>query len=66
MDLDGFEVNPADMLKKRMSTSSNNLERSEVLASTDKPMELKFQKTKELLEVSFHYGYWNPSSIPQH
>ena len=66
MDLDGFEVDPADILKKRMSISSNNLERSEVLASTDKPMELKFHKTKELLEVSFHDGYWNPSSIPQH
>lgn len=66
MDLDGFEVDPADILKKHMSTSSNNLERSEVLASTDKPMELKFHKKKELLEVSFHYGYWNPSSIPQH
>ena len=38
MDLDGFEVDPADILKKGMSTSSNNLERCEVLASTDKPM----------------------------
>ena len=44
MDLDGFEVDPADILKKRTSTSSNNFERCEVLASTDKPMELKFLK----------------------
>ena len=36
-----------------MSTSSNNLERSEVLASTDKPMELKFHKKKRITGSQF-------------
>lgn len=39
MYLDGFEVDPADILKRRVSAWNNNVERCEVLASTDKPME---------------------------
>ena len=63
MDLDGFEVDPADILKKRMSTSSNNLERCEVLASTDKPMELKFHKKKEFLESKQHPTALNKAEL---
>ena len=65
MDLDGFEADPADILKRRVSAYNNNLERCEVLASSDKLMELKFTR-KKVLEVRFHYGYWNPSGIPLH
>lgn len=63
MDLDGFKVDPADILKKRMSTSSNNLERCEVLASTDKPMELKFHKKKEFLESKRHPTALNKAEL---
>ena len=66
MDLDGSEVDPAVTLKRCMAPSENSLERCEVLVSNDKPMELKFNKAKELFEVKFHYGYWNQSGVPQH
>ena len=66
MDLDGTEVDPAVILKKQMAPVQNSLERCEVLVSNEKPMELKFNKSKELLQLKFHYGYWNPSGIPQH
>lgn len=65
MDLDGSDVDRGVILKKCMALS-NSLERCEVVVSNDKPMELKFNKTKELFVVKFHYGYWNPSGIPQH
>ena len=39
MYLDRFEVDPADILKRRVSGWNNNVESCEVLASTDKPME---------------------------
>ena len=66
MDLDGTEVDPAVILKKQMAPVQNSLERCEVLVSNEKPMELKFNKSKELLQLKFHYGYWNPSGVPQH
>ena len=67
MDLDGTEVNPAVILKRQMSPVpvNNSLERCEVLVTNEKLMELKFQKPKELLQLKFHYGYWNPSGVPQ-
>ena len=64
MDLDGAEVDPAVIFKRCMAPVQNNLERCEVLVSEEKPMELKFNKPKELFEL--HYRYWNPSGIPQH
>ena len=66
MDLDGTEVDPAVILKKQMAPVQNSLGRCEVLVSNEKPMELKFNKSKELLQLKFHYGYWNPSGVPQH
>ena len=66
MDLDGTEVDPDVILKRRMAPVQNSLERCEVLVSNEKPMELKFKKTKELFELKFHYGYWNASGVPQH
>ena len=66
MDLDGAEVDRAVILKRCMAPVENSLERCEVLVSEEKPMELKFNKPKELFELKFHYGYWNPSGIPQH
>lgn len=68
MDLDGTEVDPAVILKRQMSPVpvKNSLERCEVLVTNEKPMELKFHKPKELLQLKFHYGYWNPSGVPQH
>ena len=39
MYLDGFEVDPAYILRMRVSAWNNNVESCEVLASTDKPME---------------------------
>ena len=35
MYLDGFEVDPADILRMRVSAWNNNVESCEVLASTD-------------------------------
>ena len=66
MDLDGTEVDPAVILKRQMSPVKNSLERCEVLVTNEKPMELKFHKPKELLQLKFHYGYWNPSGVLQH
>ena len=66
MDLDGTEVDRSVILKRCMAPVQNSLERCEVLVSEEKPMELKFNKPKELFELKFHYGYWNPSGIPQH
>ena len=56
MDLGGFEA----------ALSNNNLQSCEVLVSNHKHMELKFSKKKELFEVKFRHGYWNPSGVPQH
>jgi len=58
MDLDRTEVDPAVILKREMSPVKNSLERCEVLVTNEKPM--------ELLQLKFHYGYWNPSGVPQH
>ena len=66
MDLDSTEVDPDMILERRMAPVQNSLERCEVLVSNEKPMELKFKKTKELFELKFHYGYWNASGVPQH
>lgn len=66
MDLDGTEVDRSVILKRCMAPVQNSLERCEVLVSEEKPMELKFNKPKELFELKFHYGYWNPIGIPQH
>ena len=66
MNLDGAEVDRAVILTRCMAPVQNSLERCEVLVSEEKPMELKFNKPKELFELKFHYGYWNPSGIPQH
>ena len=51
MDLDGTEVDPAVILKRQMSPVKNSLERCEVLVTNEKPMELKFHKPKELLQL---------------
>ena len=66
MDLDRTEVDRSVILKRCMTPAQNSLESCEVLVSEEKPMELKFNKPKELFELKFHYGYWNPSGIPQH
>ena len=58
MDLDRTEVDPAVILKREMSPVKNSLERCEVLVTNEKPM--------ELLQLKFHYRYWNPSGVPQH
>ena len=58
MDLDGERI-----LKKPLTEP---LERCEVIASEEKPLELKFHKRNEVLSVTFYYDYWNINSIPQH
>ena len=63
MDMDGCEVDRDRILKKLLNEP---LERCEVIASQEKPLELKFHKTNEVLSVKFYYGYWNKSSVPQH
>lgn len=63
MDLDGFETDGERILKKPLTEP---LERCEVIASEQKPLELKFHKTNEVLSVKFYYGYWNINGIPQH
>lgn len=63
MDIDGAEVDRNSLLKKKFQDS---LERCEVIVTEDKPMELKFNKSSEVLMVTFHYGYWNQHGIPQH
>ena len=67
MGLDGFEVNWADILKRHIAPSNeSSLKRCEVLVSHEKPLELKFNKTSEVLIFKFHYGYWNVSGILKH
>ena len=67
MGLDGFEVNWAHILKRHIAPSNeSSLERCEVLVSHEKPLELKFNKTSEVLIIKFHYGYWNVSGILKH
>ena len=63
MDIDGAEVDRNSLLKKKFQDS---LERCEVIVTEDKAMELKFNKSSEVLMVTFHYGYWNQHGIPQH
>ena len=63
MDIDGAEVDRNSLLKKKFQDS---LERCEVIVTEDKAMQLKFNKTSEVLMVTFHYGYWNRHGIPQH
>ena len=63
MDIDGAEVDRNSLLKKKFQDS---LERCEVIVTEDKPMELKFNKSSEVVMVTFHYGYWNQHGIPQH
>ena len=63
MDIDGAEVDRNSLLKKKFQ---DLLERCEVIVTEDKPMELKFNKSSEVLMVTFHYGYWNQHGIPQH
>ena len=63
MDLDRFEVNRDSILKKLLKEP---FERCEVIASEEKPLELKFHKTNEVLSVKYYYGYWNKSGVPQH
>ena len=63
MDMDGCEVDRDRILKKLLNEP---LERCEVIASQEKPLELKFHKTNEVLSVKFYYGYWNKSGVPQH
>ena len=63
MDIDGAEVDRNSLLKKEFQDS---LERCEDIVTEDKPMELKFNKSSEVLMVTFHYGYWNQHDIPQH
>ena len=54
IDLDGTEVDPDVILKKRMPPVQNSLERCEVLVSNEKLMELKFNKPKQVLELCIH------------
>ena len=63
MDIDGAEVDRDSLLKKEFQDS---LERCEDIVTEDKPMELKFNNSYEVLMVTFHYGYWNQDGIPQH
>lgn len=63
MNLDGAELDRDCILKKPLD---NGLEKCEVIVCEEKPMELKFHKNNEVLTVTFHYGYWNSSGIPQH
>lgn len=63
MDIDGAEVDRNSLFKNKFQDS---LERCEVIVTEDKPMELKFNKSFEVLMVTLHYGYWNQHGIPQH
>ena len=49
MDIDGAEVDRNSLLKKKFQDS---LERCEVIVTEDKPMELKFNKSSEVLMVT--------------
>ena len=67
MDIDGAEVDRNSLLKKKFQDSLQ-LERCQDIVTEDKPilMALKFNKSSEVLMVTFHYGYWNQHGIPQH
>ena len=51
MDINSAEVDRNSLLKKKFQDS---LERCEVIVTEDKPMELKFNKSSEVLMVTFH------------
>lgn len=63
MDIDGVEVDRNSFLKKKFQ---DLLERCEVIVIEDKLMELKFNKSFEVLMVIFYYGYWNQYGILQY
>ena len=67
MDIDGAEVDRNSLLKKKFQDSLQ-LERCQDIVTEDKPilMALKFNKSSEVLMVTFQYGYWNQHGIPQH
>ena len=67
MDIDGAEVDRNSLLKKKFQDSLQ-LERCQDIVTEGKPilMALKFNKSSEVLMVTFHYGYWNQHGIPQH
>lgn len=39
---------------------------AKVLFSEEQPLIFKYNINRELLTVSFHYGYWNSYGVPQH
>jgi hypothetical protein len=39
---------------------------AEVLFSKEKPLSFKYTLKRELLTMSFYYGYWNSFGVPQY
>ena len=39
---------------------------AKVLFLEEQPLIFKYNINRELLTVSFHYGYWNSYGVPQH
>lgn len=67
VNLDGFELTKADLLKKKLpSIKMDSVRRCEVIVSEEKPLKFKYFKNKELLSVCFYYGYWNDFGVAQH
>ena len=58
------DIQKANYLFARMDIDGAEVDRD--IVTEDKPMELKFNKSSEVLMVTFHYGYWNQDGIPQH
>lgn len=55
-------VDESNLFRKQFE----NKGRAEVLFSKEKPLTLKYSYNSEILNISFHYGYWNSHGIPQH
>ena len=67
MNAEGVIVPKEEMFRKKIPIrEEGSLERSEVVISCDKLLNLKYYKNSEVLSVHFHYGYWNIFGVPQH
>jgi hypothetical protein len=62
MNDEGVKVEKNKLLKKNFPDNCF----AEVIISKEQPMTLKFSKNKEVLSITFYYGYWNNFGIPQH
>lgn len=63
-NMDGKIMSKSQIGCKQVEKSE--LKITKLVVSQDKPFVFKYNKNMETLTVSFHYGHWNQSGLPQH